>query len=220
MALNDFDFFNSQGDGQFILEVITPLVSTGSGKLVLPTGGHGNAGSDGGLYTRGLDMVRYETLAYVAVSGIATAPARFGITVMQSHHNLNNTSKSFYFFGIENAGANFASGEYVLYKTTNGWGSVAPVPNTNAVAIVGSVYQDLRCLRIDCITDTANLGGVWLKGYAGVTDDFSDLTQIFNVVDYTSPITTTVNEGIAVDAAGTGSTLEVWFDQVSLYPIT
>lgn len=216
--LSDFDSFSSDGSSQFILNLLTPLVGSGSARMTQPNGGHMNAGSDGGTYVRGFTMVRYETLTYIELSGIATATARVGITAMQSHHNLTGTGKSFYFFGLENTGVNFNTANFVLYKTTNGWGSVATV--INSVAVGSSVYQNLRSLRLDCITDVPNLGGVWLRGYAGTTSGFTGMSTIFSTVDFSSPLTTTVNEGIAVDCASTGSTLNVLFDQVSLYEIT
>ena len=218
MSLSQFDGFSSQLDGQFILNVISPMVGTGSLRLNLPTGGTGNIAPDSaGPLTHGLTLARYETLARAQVSGIATSAGKFGIIFMQSAHNVTTGTPDFYFFGIENTGVNFSLGNYVLYKTTTGWSGISLV--TSTVAISGPVFGIVQSFRVDFITDVPNLGGVWIKCYAG-TVDFSSMTNIFNVIDFTSPLTTTVNEGLAVDAASTGSTLECQFDQTSLYEIT
>jgi hypothetical protein len=219
MPLTDFEAFSSDVDAQIILNILTPLVDTGSLRFNLASGGHGNIAPDsGGAFDHGFTSLRYQTIMRIDVSGIASNPGIAGITCMQSHHSLVGTGKSFYFFGILNSLSDFDTAFYVFRKYTDGlnaYTTIAPNVTTNS-GVIGAV----KTLRIDAIVDIPNLGGTWLRCYYGTATDFSNMTQFCNVVDYTNPLTTSVNEGLFLDSATPSSRLEVCFDNTSLYAIT
>jgi hypothetical protein len=201
VALSDWTVYKTSGEAALI-DTSAPLVGSGSLKITTNTTGVVElvrADSGERAFTKG----RIRTL--MKATGPLTNPWA-GIYCMASQADLTATG-SCYCLVLGSAAGNVVR---IIKQTAgldNGSGSVASA----AFAVdVGTLY----CLELEWDYDPVTWSGTRLSGRAGVQSDFSDLTELVTYTDTSSPLTTSVGEGIFVASFSASETY--FFDKTTI----
>jgi hypothetical protein len=192
----------------------TPIVGLGS-MQVFVTDAPERVAIQNNTYTNGILDGRIR--ANVRIDDMTTDVIdHVGFVCMQSAPTIDGASDEGY--GLVLSGDNGLSTATVnLVKYTNGFQSLIILDSVSAGSLgIGTPFV----FQLDWVEE-ALLNGVVLKGYIGVTTvDFNDLVQVVEFTDTSSPLTTSVAEGLVVVSLSTISpTLDVKFDNVSIFSL-
>jgi hypothetical protein len=218
VAFADWTFYESHAAHLCAIDGAAPLVGTGS----LQINNHADNGQNSvthGYYTanKGFTRGRIRTLLQLtAVGGLPDAYA--GIVCMQSQTDMSSTTGSAYMglLGISNQGLGQLRYWGKLFKTTGGflgsWTTLATSTNTSLFTAGTTV-----AVQLEWVADSAVLGGVRLILSFGSQTDFSDLAEICDYTDTSSPLSTAAAEGLMFRKIGTfGDNAEARFDQTTV----
>jgi hypothetical protein len=95
-----------------------------------------------------------------------------------------------------------SAGTTVLFESTSTWSLTTEVP-----------------FQVEWVADSPNLGGTRIQFWTGTLNDFSDLTKIYDAIDYNpNALLTSAGEGpIVTHYVGDSNTYEVRFDNTTIY---
>lgn len=213
MALSDWqqNFLAFPGNMIIVYEVLTPLVGTGSAKFSYTNTsvGHIDLSAKVGAIpgeTYALSHGRIRTL----VKPHFNAGNFFqGIYFMASQSYIASSTGAYYAVNVNGAALNFqvrkqTSGGMSGFNTSSTLGS-------GGAWVAGNTYG----LEVEWHQDIPNLNGVFITVKVGSALNFSDLTTIITLLDTSTPLSTTLGEGLFVSnlASASGSTL---FDDTRL----
>ena len=219
MSLSDWEFHASSGV-TFSINLFTPIVSLGSGRLAMPDIGaltqtNINVTTASGR-TRGVtrgklrSLFRYDTLVTAAVLGLAFCQSR-------SDHDLTSNGTAYFAYlrqadsklHISRMGpTNSTIAGFFGAPTFLDSGGFPFVPGNNVVF----------SLEVEWIVDIAELGGVAIFLRQGFATNFSDLTTVITVLDTSSPLTTSTSESVFAGVPATfAGAWNLDFDQTTLF---
>jgi hypothetical protein len=242
MAFGDWDFFFGSNTGGIpvgettILFLTPPIEGTGS-LLSKQSVGTVFAQTMNTLpktispLTHGFDAGRFQTLLrFDDISGTSPDVCAAGFVFMQSERDLSYTGSLLenYAWCVE-VSEGFTGHALVLYKLMSGLNvesNALPVSEeifryTNPFGtLTGSTVVALEVEWRAEPSVISALGGAQIRGRAGLTD-FSSLLEYATILDTSSPLSTTVGEGLFTTFKSSVSliTKSVTFDSTSLYRI-
>lgn len=212
MALTDWDTY-SAGGGQvdYNVDVLTPLVQTASLQIFAQDGGFGNmVVTDSSGRTKGVSAGRLRTILRLDGPYTGVSASNYcGILAMQSHEDMGTTGSDCYMWGWRFTGNGATSQWFTLRKFTNTNNSLGTLLSEVSIVspyAIGSVIT----LEFEWVEAFATLGGVILRGRSGTMTDYSDLTEQVAYFDNSSPLTTTVAEGLGAKASTIGSSDQIY----------
>ena len=190
MALSDWDFF-SGGSPTFALQTVGALVDTASLEIVSPATGRIQGQLDSGQ-TRGFTKGKIRSLFRCTANTGTALNSNIGLWCLSSVENMIGTgSGDAYGVGIAPA----ASANVRLRKIDQNfgeWFDDADLAVANKSFIAGTTVA----MELEWNVDIPGIGGVNLVVRVGDATDFSDLSEVINIVDSSSPYTTGFAEGI------------------------
>lgn len=153
----------------------------------------------------------------------------FGICSMQGTRNITGgdaVNKTFYALGVgitEGFGGQQLS---IIKVSTVGFRGLQNIYSGTVIAAIA--YPDvlsvgfIGTLEFQWVVDIPNLNGVYMIARTGLNPNYSDLTDRISVIDFTSPLITTVGEGLFCSLRNSVSTdtKQIDFDDTTLYQLT
>lgn len=208
MALADWNIYKSNSGLLVAIDILAPILNTGSLKV-----GPESSIADAAFcavpknppYPHGYTRGKLRSLIEVA----STGAEQHGLTCMQSQENVTGAAGAFYALELDTLSL---LNKINLVKYSAGLQGSKTTLATGANN--GFTLNTPKAVEIEWNMDLAELGGVQLIVRSGDATDFSDLVQLHNVIDTTSPLSTTVGEGLY--AKRTSNALEVRFDETRL----
>jgi hypothetical protein len=216
MALSDWTVFKDGGVsisnplGIVFTDLINPIV--GAGSVILthdPTTEFQSINLIPSTLPKGFPAGRIQTLIrFDDIDGTSAQENHAGLLCMQ---NNNNMAKFSVFGGTGKAyGLSVSVGEGGSPQSVNLWKFTGGIDGSSGSLPGGQLLSSVALPFVFAIGEVIALellwraepeiitqvGGVLLKGRIGQTLDFSDLQEVINFVDSTSPYTSTVAEGI------------------------
>lgn len=220
MAFSDFDSF--QGGAMLVANnVLSEVLTDGSLELGSETGNgivtHVQVSDSSGRTKGQLDGRMRTIIKYVGATGSGSASNFVGLYCLSSQEDLSSTGSCYslaWHFRDD-----LTIEDLRLNKHTTG----LDVAGTNLASSTFSKGSgDTFTLQLDWISSlSATIGGTYLKAYTGTATDFSDLSSVMTWVDYDSPLTTSVAEGVMhrYQASSTGFQRSMFFDQNTLFSL-
>lgn len=222
MSLGDW---TQAGSGLTVsIEINTPLVGDGSLKFAASA-----AVNQKNMYLTNLDKGftkgRIRSLMRMVVRPTTQAYARAGLICMQSVINPAAATGAYYTFGwgvgSSTAGTPGTQKWLLMKRAPSGQlSSVGTELNSTSVVVSASDYYPVQ---LEWVVDIADLGGTRLTASVGTLNstDFGTLVTVFDYLDTSSPLTTSVAEGIfctSANAAG-AETYTYTFDETTIYQL-
>jgi hypothetical protein len=220
VAFSDFTFNKNNADIICAIDGSSPLIGSGSLRLsnvdnkTVPRRVHGYYTSNVG-FARG----KIRTLVNIAASSNRT---RAGLYCCGSQANLASAGNVYYAaFESDSSGGNR---RLRLWKATTGFDEDSVTPATallTAVAHPAFTLGTTKALELEWHASLTLLGGTRLIVRVGDETDFSDLDEVADYTDVTSPYTTCVAEGVFLLKWDTQTDLaEARFDSTRLVQLT
>lgn len=213
MSLSDWDSFITNQPGlSLAINVLTPLISLGSGRIggSSLTGGTSSAlihVSTASGRTRGVTHGKYRSIFRY---DDFTTGGFIGFTFLQSVLNIAGSTGNFYSAYIKQS-----DGKLYLAKTTGN--NVANGGTSLGTAYFSPGINTVFTLEAEWIVDVTELGGTAMFVRRGFETDFSDLTTVISYLDASSPFITSLAESIFVVETSSGGVFNVDFDETALY---
>ena len=205
MALGDW-VINTTANFATSLEISTPLVGNGSLRQAFGpqvAAGHGANLHLTGSFARGFTKGRIRTLLRVRTRPASTNDVNTGAGIICMQSALNVTaSGSCYFagWGHNEAATGDNTRRFYILKVDGGLSdtSVSASQYLADSSTVTTTDGDYYPLEFEWQVDIPNLGGVRLILRRGTLNstDFGTLATVYDIIDSTSPLTTTVAEGV------------------------
>lgn len=222
MALGDWTQ-KKTGTMTVSLEIVSPIVGNGSLKLA----SQASAASGMNMYltslAHGFTKGRMRTLIKMVTIPNADNVG-FGFTFLQSALDLSTTGTpgSSYFLSWGRVGAGGGGGNLVWNITKRTSGLAAATAGTSLyTGVLAASANDYYPIQIEWVADVSALGGTRITFSRGTLNstDFNTLGVISDLIDSSSPLTTSVAEGIAFanSVAGTGIAV---LDETTIYQLT
>jgi hypothetical protein len=198
MSLADWDKFGSTYTVS--IDNATPLV--GSGSLFIDFSGSSNSSrgnllpKDPGSLSGKLIRGKIRALFQYTVLASNNGP---GLFCLASQRDLSSTG-SCYFISFKRDQIN----RLTLYKSNNVGTTIEEIGGLTplAFAVLSTSANTTYSLELEWYVDIPNLSGTQLKVRVGSATDFSDLALVMSTIDVSSPLTTTVGEGISLSGSG------------------
>lgn len=239
MSLADWTQVSSGPAGTVSIDVTTPMVDSGSLTYVAAAGIATRAGHTFVLtsppFSSGFTKGRIRTLARWNTGGQITVDGRkwqSGIICMMSAADVtvDGGGESCYTWAI-GSGQNVATNQFeiVLMKNVDGLagatGTHTSLHEENTLGAYPPSAGDFWPIELEWQADLAGLGGTRLIGRMGTKNstDFGTLTDLIDIVDTTSPLLTSVGEGLChvKGHTGTRSPGYSWsFDETTVEELT
>lgn len=212
MSYSDWEHFTSNVPPlTFSINVISPIVSLGSGRIGAGTLAGGSTMSNinvtvGSGRVQGVVRGKLRTLFR---HDNFTFGGEYGLLCLQSSQNVASLGGDFYQAKvIKNDGRlHLSKGIGTNLFGAGSLASVAFAPGNNTV----------WSLELEWVADLTELGGTALFVRRGFATDFSDLTTVIAYLDVVSPHLISVSEGISVMENAIGGPFFVDFDSTSLF---
>lgn len=227
MAFIDWDFY--QPVGIHFVDVGNPIVGAGSLRFQ-----HFNSTSlaNGNAVPKllsplpfGFGKGKLRSIFQVFQSDFSNAGtlSYFGLACMQSDRDLVNTVGSDFYYAAIEVSETFVA-NLLLGKVTSGFSGFPGTPFVSIpypdVLSEGSIHT----LEIQWIADIPNLGGTHLLCRTGTLTDYSDLTDQIVYFDSSSPLSSTVSEGLIISLDNSSAVSNqgkvILTDQTTLYELT
>jgi hypothetical protein len=217
MALTDWEISKSDTGISVGLETISPIRGTKSLRI-----SQGSITDSVGISTvtlrsnvdedlRGFTTGRVRTLLKpIQINDTTSTRSLLGVCGMMNQANVWKTGGACYVAGRWQ----YTMPSWVIGKIANGVsgvGSIEILASGNSVNLPN--IGEAAAIEFEWIYNLDELGGVRLILRAGTNVDFSDIKNIYSVVDSVNPLSTSVGEGIFVsDLETTGNEIEVLYD--------
>jgi hypothetical protein len=196
------------------LDYTTPLVEDAS-LGIDATVGPERVTLQNNLYTRGLTAGAYQSIFRVT-SLTTTSTERVGFVFMQNNPTISGMSDVGYGVFL-NAGNNMSTPYVSIVKFTSGLSST-PTELTTSVSIPAPGLNDDFVLRAVWVASLPILGGTQIRAFYALGTDFDNLAEVADVIDTSSPITTTSDESLAFSFDGPGE-FHVLIDETSIFEL-
>ncbi len=210
MSLADWDAYITNVGLGLSINVLTPLVSTGSGRIGGTLGGGTNTAivnpTVASGRTAGVTQGKFRTLFRY---DDFTSAGKIGISFLQSNKDVGTGASDFY-----SAYLLQTDGKLYLRKTT---ADIITAGTTLSSVYFSPGINTIFSLEVEWIVDEAELGGTAMFVRTGFETDYSDLTTMITYLDTTSPFTTSVSESLFVVELSAGGLFNVDFDQTALF---
>jgi len=209
MSFGDWDH-QIRGTVSSGLELTNAIVGSGSLKDGNFTGGNltdqTNTHHLNNTFTRGLTKGRIRTL-YGKEHTTTDSRTGPGIYCMCDNLDPANNSSDYYWFGLEHGVSNqlrlvIAKGVGTTLNGALNWTfpGGADTLIASAAVITGFTLGETIPFQLEWNLDLASFGGVRLTASVGLVGDtnFSNLAVVYDIIDSTSPLTTSLIEGIGM----------------------
>lgn len=219
MAFIDWDQYSTGSTIAMANDTVSPIADTGS--LFFDSSGSGNrqahmsVSASSGI-NKGFTKGKIRTICNVASF---TAGFQAGIVCLQSQDDVSGVVGSCYTLNMRSRTASAIDFRLVLNKHTTGLQNVTTLldETANGLSTLGTDFV----MELQWIADLPGLGGTQLVvSFGNNTQDFNDLVPQFVVLDTTSPILTSVGEGVfcKVISASTEQ-VDVRFDETEIFSL-
>lgn len=213
MAFSDWDFTPLPGSSnwEYYISPLNPIDSTGSLFIAHVTTGsnHVLQANLNNTFTQGITHGRIRTL--VRRDDLSGGDSRFSLFCMGSATNLTS-SGSFYAVVLSPG----TTSNLILIKSNDGLSVGLETPDTtfdttNADFDVDDTFNGgVIALEFEWnADDQVGLGGTQLIVRLGLMLDFSDLSEVMNEIDSSSPLTSATIEGMAIETDVNGSAYSI-----------
>jgi hypothetical protein len=174
---------------------------------------------------KGFTKGRIRTLIQAKVRPSVQQYSGAGISCLQAHVGICSVASTFYSFRLSpGSGATGSPGtlHWVLGKNVAQKLVVSPtvIDESHTETVVDGDYWPVQ---LEWVADVPNLGGTRLTASVGTKNstDFTTLATLIDYLDTSSPLTTSVAEGIfdAYPGAGAGAHTFV-MDETTIYELT
>jgi hypothetical protein len=212
----DWTFCKSDADLIAAVDLSNPLV--GSGSLRLSNVNDKSIASNvHGYYTATTGFVRGKIRSLVKVE-TASNRARAGLYCCASTPDLTATGSAYY--TCLQADASGGSRTIQLFKATAGFDQEPPGGLLANVAHAAFTIATTHCLELEWQIDATVLAGTRLIVRFGSQTDFSDLAEVLDYTDVSSPLVVSAGEGVCLVKWGVASDLaEARFDSTTIVPL-
>ena len=216
MALSDWTQYVNQ-NWSFLINVTTPIVSSGTGRLAFAPANSGSSYSNIVVTalsgrTKGVVKGKLRTLFRYDVPPSAGTQNTFGLVFMMGNENINSASNNY------RVQYNFTTGRIELIK------SIGAGPAGGSLLAQGPLFTPGNnvtfSLEVEWIKDITELGGVAIFVKSGLATDYSDLGSVVTYLDATSPLLISVAESIFTLSGyptPTGAGWNLDFDQTTMF---
>jgi hypothetical protein len=197
----------------------TPIVGLGSLNTVISDTGAltERLTIQNNTYSNGLTAGRIRSI--IEISTLTTDNiGHVGFVCMQNSVTAYNTNDAGY--AVVVSGDNgLSTTEVSIVKYNNVF---TASPSFLDVASTGVALNTPFVFQMDWISDFPLLGGTLIRGYIGTNStDFNDLVQVVEATDVSSPLVSTISEGlIQVLFSGAATTFDVKWDETSFFELT
>jgi hypothetical protein len=196
VALADWTFSKNRAGLTSAIDGTNPLV--GAGSLLLTNTSdlsYANIQTMHCVYTanKGFTRGRLRTLIKVHSS---TVRGMFGVYFMASQADVTASGSCYYATLVRDLNAGTRT--LRVDKVTSGLDQQYPSGTPTTFATVSSAFSvdTTKALEVEWVSDAAVLAGTRIIVRTGDQTDFSDLAEVMDYTDTTSPLTTTVGEGL------------------------
>lgn len=196
----------------------TPIVGVGSLSTVVSDTGAltERLTIQNNTYSNGLSTGRIRSV--IRIDDLVTDNiGHVGFVCMQNTLTAYNTNDAGY--AVTLSGGNGLSSPTVNIIKFNNTFTASPsvVDSASATVTTSSAFV----FQMDWVSDFALLGGTLIRGYLGeATTDFNNLVQVVEYTDLSSPILSTVTEGlIQVLFSGVANNFDVKWDETSFFEL-
>jgi hypothetical protein len=219
MALLDWNIYKTPSGLSAIIDPGSPVL--GSGSLLLKNTGFGGslnvtslvALSDS-LYTPGLLKGRMRQVVNITSAN----RTRAGFSFMHSHADISPSTGRAWYEAIALADFSGSQRRWGISRYTNGFFSGTTLFSSGTP--VWS-FSTTFTMEVEWNYDLADLGGLRITLRVGTATDFSDLAVVYNTIDTSGLITTSLGEGPYVLKWDTfGDTYTVRYDNTSIYTLS
>lgn len=193
-----FDTYSGNGSSIHSIDVLSnPFSQAGSGCLVVSfPGTGGTTGYMTAIFpsspgpSPGFSAGRLRSLFWIENSfTTATISNVYGIFFMADRSaSLPSAGASMYLFEY-----NADTRALRFLRTSTGLSGTPRVLTSTAYSVL---QRSVVALQVDWFTDAASIGGTYMKGFAGSSYDYSDLTSVIAYIDTISFLTTASAEGV------------------------
>jgi len=214
------------------IDVATPMIGDGSLNL-----SHSGPNGPGGLnmylgapFSKGFTKGRIRTLIRWDTGGtiqVGDTLVHSGVIFLQDQLDVSDTTGNFYTLGIGSAktGGDF---KIRIVKHNIGLNNIGETSRTEIFTKnTGGVHppsaDDFWPIEIEWVVDIPGLGGTRLIAREGTKNslDFGTLIDIYDAVDVSSPLTTSVAEGVFSQGGTNFTNARTWtVDQTSIFELT
>lgn len=218
MAISDWTT-QVQGNYVFLLETVTPVAGTGSLRLERNSG----TGAEAAIIyptslTTGVTKGRLQTIINLEdMTDDGAGPQQIGMFFMVDSIGTPLTTSSMYSFtiGVETGGMSSLN----LGKSIGAGVAGLDVTALDTLATAFEVIGSNIALQVDWVFDAIQFAGTKITARWKNGTDFTGLATVFELVDTTGPLTTSVAEGLgALTNTGTNDWV-MFFDDTSLFDL-
>jgi hypothetical protein len=222
MSYASWTFYKSNAAHLCAIDASTPLV--GAGSLHMSNAAATNVSSiTHGVYTASHGFTAGKIRSLLRAQGGGSLPnGLYGFFCMQSQADLSSTSGSAYWGGVRIHGTGQIDCYAQLRKTTAGGlglGNGDTAQATGSDMALFTPPNTTVAVQLEWQYHTSLGPGVQLVLSFGLAEDFSDLEEILNYTDTSSPLATAAAEGLAFRKVGTfADTHQVRWDRTRVVP--
>lgn len=223
MSLADWTKVQPGSSVTISLDINTPLVGNGSLKFVNGQTPNGVANMYLTSLGRGFTKGRVRTLIRMDARPSHVAYERSGIVFLQSVLNPSVASGNCYTFGwgVGASTSGTPGGQYwTLNKHALSLGTAGSNLFNEAVSVSAGDYYPIQ---VEWVVDIAGLGGTRISISVGDLNsiDFSTLLPLVDYLDTSSPLTSSVAEGLftAHPSSGISGVHTYTFDETTIYQL-
>lgn len=226
MAIADWFIAKSDAGMDVHLEIGVPIDGTGSLRIaqdaIAATVGVANAhlrlmaGPPASQYLKGKVRTLMQPKQF---TDSATSVSFFGVHGMQNQANIFDVGGKAYFAGRWGG----TSPSWWIARVDNGItgaGDFVPLMTGNTTNLPG--IDDVRAIEFEWVYDPLEFNGVRLTFSVAPDDNFSNLAQVYQVVDSSAnALDSTVGEGVFFSAlhSAAGPVVEVLYDKTTIFEL-
>lgn len=226
MPIPEWEFnTDAPSDIFWTLDIATPIDGTGSLLFQYATSVPGtiNAIPSDSLYPVGVTSGKLRTLFSVRTLNGSTPSnlSYLGILAMQENRDVTGTGSAESFYALAVSLPEGLGTVTLMLLKGSGLGNLEDLTVLDTMiypdpVTVGSTHA----LEFQWISDSINLNGTFLVARTGTEIDFSDLEPQLLYMDFDTPLTTTVGEGLFAYFKGSGTNLKQFtYDSTILYEL-
>jgi len=224
MPYSDWEITKTDSGLLAVLDIISPLKDVGSLRIdnsdIMASVDRCMASARlTSAHQRGVTKGRARTLVHFKTASYSSnGECGIGLYCMQNQADIMASGGAAYMFTLSSYSPNH---RWRLGKCTNGITGYFDVTSLAAeimtfTPVTGTTYA----MELEWVYDAVELGGTLLVARAGEADDFSDLQEIYKLTDTSSPLTTSIGEGLCyIDYETLNFQRDAYFDDSTIFAL-